>query len=62
MYGKKAGGGVLLTLEVGETPDLRNWLLSFGSGAEVLEPDSLRRGVALELEQALGRYASNPSE
>jgi predicted DNA-binding transcriptional regulator YafY len=43
-------------MEVGGTTELRNWVLSFGSGAEVLEPESLRAEVALELERALARY------
>ena len=49
-------GGVELSLEVGATLELRNWLLSFGDGAEVLEPESLRREVAADLERALARY------
>ena len=50
------GGGVELTLEVGATHDLRNWLLSFGDGAVVLEPPALRDEVAAELERALAHY------
>jgi predicted DNA-binding transcriptional regulator YafY len=49
-------GGVELSLEVGATHELRNWLLSFGDGAVVLEPANLRADVADELERALGRY------
>jgi len=45
-------------MDVGSTPDLRTWVLSFGSGAEVLEPDELRSEVARELKDALGRYES----
>jgi predicted DNA-binding transcriptional regulator YafY len=45
-------------MDVGSTPDLRTWILSFGSGAEVLEPDGLRSEVARELQGALGRYQS----
>jgi predicted DNA-binding transcriptional regulator YafY len=51
-------GGALLTLEVGATQELRNWILSFGDGAEVLEPEPLRTEVAEELERALARYRS----
>lgn len=53
-----ADGGVELALEVGATHDLRNWLLSFGDGAVVLEPPSLRDEVAAELERALAHYRS----
>jgi predicted DNA-binding transcriptional regulator YafY len=36
-------------------------VLSFGSGAEVLEPESLAAEVALELERALARYRGEPA-
>jgi len=49
-------GALLLTMQVGGVADLRTWVLSFGSGAEVLEPDSLRNEVVGELEGALQRY------
>ena len=53
---RRRDGSVDLLMEVGGTTELRNWVLSFGSGAEVLEPESLRAEVALELERALARY------
>jgi len=49
-------GGVELTMEVGGSDELRNWVLSFGAGAEVLEPASLRDEVRGQLEAALTRY------
>ena len=49
-------GAVELTMEVGGTAELRNWVLSFGGGAEVLEPEALRAEVKAELESALARY------
>lgn len=48
--------GVELTMEVGAGDELRGWVLSFGTGAEVLEPADLRAEVRAELEGALGRY------
>ncbi len=54
---KRPGGRIELTMEVGGTADLRTWILSFGDGAEVLEPASLRREVAAELAKAAARYA-----
>ena len=51
------GGGVELALEVGGHEELRNWILSFGAGAEVLEPAALRAEVEAELGRALERYA-----
>jgi len=53
---RESGGGVLLTMEVGGTHELRSWVLSFGPGAEVLEPESLRREVIANLEAASKRY------
>jgi predicted DNA-binding transcriptional regulator YafY len=50
------GGAVELAMEVGLGDELRGWILSFGSGAEVLEPDSLRADVAAELDRARARY------
>ena len=50
------GGRVELRMEVGVGNELRNWVLSFGAGAEVLEPESLRREVRDELLAAAGRY------
>lgn len=54
---KVRGGGVELTMEVGGTRELTSWVLSFGGGAEVLEPEALRRSVTRELRAALERYA-----
>ncbi|MFP8878549.1 MAG: WYL domain-containing protein [Myxococcota bacterium] len=59
-FGKGKAGGVELTMDVGNTPDLRTWILSFGSGAEVLEPKALRRDVQKEHHDALRHYQSNP--
>lgn len=53
---KRAGGRVELSMEVGGTADLRTWILSFGSGAEVLEPKTLRDEVVSELAGAIARY------
>ncbi len=55
-FGKGKAGAVELTMDVGNTPDLRTWILSFGSGAEVLEPQALRREVEKEHRDALQRY------
>lgn len=52
-----ADGRLELALEVGGSSELRSWVLSFGAGAEVLEPAALRSEVARELDAARGRYA-----
>ncbi|MEN8181027.1 MAG: WYL domain-containing protein [Myxococcota bacterium] len=51
------GGRLELCMDVAGTSEVRNWVLSFGAGAEVLEPESLRREVKRELEHAIARYA-----
>lgn len=56
------GGGLELSMEVGGSAELRSWVLSFGSGAEVREPPALRREVARELRQALDRYGASAPE
>ena len=50
-------GGLELTMEVGGSQELANWVLSFGGGAEVLEPASLRDEVRASLEAALANYS-----
>ncbi len=59
-FEKAPDGRIELRMDVGSTPDLRSWILSFGSGAEVLEPEELRVEVARELEEARVRYESAP--
>jgi predicted DNA-binding transcriptional regulator YafY len=54
--GPGPGGSLEICLEVGGTAELRSWILSFGSGAEVLEPESLRDEVRRDLEASLARY------
>ncbi len=49
-------GRLELTMEVGATQELANWILSFGGGAEVLEPTSLREEVLASLKAALANY------
>jgi predicted DNA-binding transcriptional regulator YafY len=53
-------GGLLLAMQVGGTAELRSWVLSFGAGAEVLEPEALRAEVVRELAGAAARYADGP--
>lgn len=57
-FTKQPGGRVELVLEAGGTAELRTWILSFGSGAEVLEPETLREEVANEHRDAAERYAN----
>jgi predicted DNA-binding transcriptional regulator YafY len=50
------GGALELLLEVGGLAEVQAWVLSFGAGAEVLEPAELRAAVEAELAAALARY------
>ena len=51
-------GGLELAMEVGGNQELVSWVLSFGGGAEILEPLALRKEVQSRLEAALTRYVS----
>ncbi len=53
---RRRDGGIDLTLEVGPSSELRDWVLSFGADAEVLEPESLRAQVAEQHARAARRY------
>jgi predicted DNA-binding transcriptional regulator YafY len=50
-------GRLDLRMEVGATQELANWILSFGGGAEVLEPASLREEVLAALKAAIANYS-----
>jgi predicted DNA-binding transcriptional regulator YafY len=52
------GGALELVLEAGGIDELQSWVLSFGSGALVLEPEALRAAVEAELGRALARYGA----
>lgn len=52
-------GSIELFMEVGGSAELRNWILSFGAGAQVLEPAALRRDVIAELRAAATHYAAD---
>ena len=58
---KQKDGRVVLSMQVGGTAELRTWILSFGEGACVLEPEALRSEVERELEGALARYRDPPA-
>jgi len=49
-------GRLELEMEVGATRELANWILSFGGGAEVVEPPSLREEVKASLKAGLDNY------
>jgi len=47
------GGAITMTLKVADTRELLGWVLGFGSGVKVLEPDSLREKVVEEARKIL---------
>jgi predicted DNA-binding transcriptional regulator YafY len=49
-------GGCVLRIKVAGLGEVRRWIMQFGSEAEVLEPESLRREVANEIETAFRFY------
>jgi predicted DNA-binding transcriptional regulator YafY len=51
---------LLVTLQLSDLTEVKSWVLSFGSTAEVLAPPELRNAVHEELQAALGRYSSSP--
>ena len=52
-----ADGSLELAMQVGGSQEIASWVLSFGGGAKVLEPEPLRREVQASLEAALANYA-----
>ncbi len=50
------GGGVRLTMAVGDLSEVARWVLGFGDHARVIEPEALRDRVIRELRGALALY------
>jgi predicted DNA-binding transcriptional regulator YafY len=54
---RQPDGSVLVSVKTVDTPELRSWLLSWGSQVEVLEPQSLRVEIKRELLSTLESYS-----
>ena len=54
---EEPGGGVIVSLRVSGTAEVRRWILSFGADAEVLEPVTLRAEIRQEAIQIAERLA-----
>lgn len=52
------GGGVRLTMSIGDLTEVATWILGFGETAQVIEPPDLVERVKNELKGALARYKS----
>ena len=60
-FAHQPDGSLLAKFELTNIVEFRSWILSFGPGAEVLEPLSLRRQVADLARQTLARYDTEAS-
>ncbi len=55
-YTKESDGSLVLKMKIDLTPELKSWVLSFGSHAEVLSPKAFRQEIAQEIETMLKAY------
>lgn len=53
---KKDDGSIVLSLETAGTYELKKWVMSFGSDAELLEPVKVRKEIVAEMKAAVKRY------
>lgn len=53
---KRRDGGVLAEFRLGNTEEIKRWILGFGAAAEVLEPRELREEIRRELRESVLRY------
>ena len=49
-------GKLRMTLAIADSRELVGWVLSFGSGVQVIKPETLRRAVKEETEQIVGLH------
>lgn len=54
-------GSLLAEFSLGDTEEIKRWLLSFGRHAEVIEPEELRREMVEELTAAISVYETPSS-
>lgn len=56
---KQADGSVHLTVELSSMLEIKSWILSFGSSAEVLQPPELRKSIEEEIRHLQRVYGSS---
>jgi predicted DNA-binding transcriptional regulator YafY len=49
-------GSIIFSAEVAGTDEVKHWVLSWGTSAEVIAPEYLRQEIAQELSDCLGKY------
>jgi len=57
---RQRDGSVIARFQLSSTVEIKSWVLSFGANAVVIEPEELRRAIALELEQLIKLYQGQP--
>jgi predicted DNA-binding transcriptional regulator YafY len=57
-----ASGTAEVTFQLTSTFEIKSWILSFGSSAEVLEPETLRQEVIEELQAASAKYTDHENQ
>ena len=57
---RRDDGSILLSFTTNSLFEVKRWVLSWGAGARVIEPESLARQVREEMESALRRYDHQP--
>jgi len=56
----EADGSIILEMETCGWLDVKKWVLSHGTQAELLEPKEMREEIAEELRNCLGQYLNSP--
>jgi predicted DNA-binding transcriptional regulator YafY len=54
-------GSVIFEAEIAGTEEIKYWVMSWGSKAEVLEPQSLREEIRIDAEKLAGYYQKGSS-
>ena len=57
---RQTDGGLLAEFQLSDTEEIKRWIMSFGQNAVVLEPESLRDEIVLELKSLLTAYRLEP--
>ncbi len=55
-------GSIIFSAEAAGTDEVKHWVLSWGTSAEVIAPEYLRQEIAQELSDCLGKYAPDSIE